>query len=114
MKKYIAISASFLIASLPAFVLATGPNVGITFKNPLASQSVSEVLLAFFKVMIELGAVAVTLAIVYAGFLFVVARGNPEQLKQARTTLFWTIIGSMVLLGAQVIATIIQNTIKQL
>jgi hypothetical protein len=64
--------------------------------------------------LVQIGAVAVTLAVVYAGFLFVVAQGNPEKLNQARKTLFYTIIGALVLLGAQVIAGVIESTIKQL
>lgn len=91
-----------------------GGQVPIQFQNPLEANSVSEVLLSLFGVLINLGAVAVVLAIVYAGFLFVAARGNPEELNKAKRTLFWTIIGSLILLGAEVIATIIQNTIKQL
>lgn len=115
---------------LPGILFAIGPGVDvnpkpttntgsggsalITFKNPLKAESVSEVMLSFFKVLIELGAVIVTLAIIYAGFLFVMARGNPEELKKAKMTFFWTIIGGLVLLGAQVIASIIQETIKKL
>lgn len=92
----------------------SGGSALIVFKNPLKAESVSEVMLSFFKVLIELGAVIVTLAIIYAGFLFVMARGNPEELKKAKMTFFWTIVGGLVLLGAQVIASIIQETIKKL
>ncbi len=92
----------------------SGGRVNVTFQSPIKADSVSEVLVAFFKILVQIGAVVVTLAIVYAGFLFVVARGNPEQLNKAKTTLFWTVIGAMVLLGAQVIASVIENTIKKL
>jgi hypothetical protein len=117
MKKYLASISAFVVVTLiPFFVSAQLPpkEVSIGLKNPLAATSVSEVMLSFFKILVELGAVIVTLAIIYAGFLFVMARGNPEELKKAKSTLFWTIIGSLVLLGAQVIASIIENTIKKL
>jgi hypothetical protein len=116
MKKYFAILCSFLVGTVPLFVFAeTGTRpLEIGIKNPLKADSVVEVMKSFFDILIQLGAVAVTLAIIYAGFLFVMARGNPEELKKAKTTLFWTIIGSLVLLGAQVIADIIEKTIKQL
>jgi hypothetical protein len=101
---------------LPLLAFAETPpnsiNIGLT--NPIKADSVSEVMLKFFQILIELGAVVVTLAIIYAGFLFVMAKGNPEELNKAKSTLFWTIIGSLVLLGAQVIADIIEKTIKQL
>lgn len=116
MKKYTAtILSSLITLAIPVTsLLAQGKGIEIAVKNPIQSSSVSEVLLAFFKILVELGAVAVTLAIVYAGFLFVAARGNPEQLNKAKTTFFWTIIGAMILLGAQVIASVIENTIKKL
>lgn len=113
MKKYFAI----LISLLPQLAFAqTPPNEGIQvgIKNPLKADSVATVMKGFFDILVQLGAVAVTLAIIYSGFLFVVARGNPEELKKAKTTLFWTIIGSLVLLGAQIIAAIIEKTITQL
>lgn len=113
MKKYIAISTSFLITLLVPLAFASA-QLQIQFKSPIANKSIADVMLGFFKVLIELGAVAVTLAIVYAGLLFVAAKGNPEQLNKAKTTLFWTIIGALVLLGSEVIATIITNTLKQL
>lgn len=81
-------------------------------RNPINAQSTAEVLEAFLKILVQIGAVAVTLAIVYAGFLFVAARGNPEELNRAKRTLMWTIIGALVLLGAQIIASVIGNTIK--
>ncbi len=91
------------------------PNTPISpgmFKSPIQFTSVSQVLNGFFKVLVQIGAVAVTLAIVYAGFLFVAARGNPDELTKARETLKWTIIGALILLGAQVIAKAIESTIK--
>jgi hypothetical protein len=98
----------------PLFTFAETSDLKVGLINPISADSVSEVMLNFFQILIELGAVVVTLAIIYAGFLFVMAKGNPEELNKAKTTLFWTIIGSLVLLGAQVIADIIEKTIKQL
>jgi hypothetical protein len=99
---------------LPLLVFAETSDLKIGITNPINADSVSEVMLKFFQILIELGAVVVTLAIIYAGFLFVMAKGNPEELNKAKSTLFWTIIGSLVLLGARVIADIIEKTIKQL
>lgn len=107
-----------IIFILPFFIpltFALGADVPIRLQSPLQQGlTVGSVLTAFFDVLIQIGAVAVTLAIVYAGFLFVVAQGNPEKLNQARTTFFYTIIGALVLLGAQIIAKVVESTIKEL
>ncbi len=93
----------------------SNPNsqIKIQFVNPLKAKSVPEVLIKLFEILIQIGVVVVVMAIIYAGFLFVMAQGNPEQLNKAKSTLLWTIIGAFVLLGAQIIAGVIQTTIKQ-
>ncbi len=112
MKKIKAYIGSLSIFLLPVFVFAAGAPTSGVLQNPTKFSTVAEFMNAIFGVLIQLGAVAVTLAIVYSGFLFVAARGNPEELKKAKTTLFWTILGSLVLLGAQVISDIIENSLK--
>jgi len=52
--------------------------------------------------------------IIWSGFLFVTARGSDEQLKKAKSTFQWTIIGAVVLLGSSAIAKAIVNFVKGL
>lgn len=86
--------------------------------NPLGTGSNNNSLYCFiFNVVgqaMVFGAVIAALFFVYSGFLFVKARGNPEELQKAKRTLLYTVIGAAILLGARVIATIIQNTINTL
>jgi heme/copper-type cytochrome/quinol oxidase subunit 2 len=113
MKKIYKIALFILPIVIPVTSLFAA-DVGIKLVSPIQAKSTAEVLKAFFDILVQIGAVAVTLAVVYAGFLFVAAQGNPEKLNQARKTLFYTIIGALVLLGAQVIAGVIESTIKEL
>ncbi len=64
--------------------------------------------------MVTIGTPIAILAIIYSGFLFVSAQGKPEKLKDARIALLWTIVGVAVLLGAQLLATVIKGTITNL
>lgn len=114
MKTYIKKVIFVLPLFIPLAFVFSADNL-IKLQSPLQQGlTVGSVLTAFFDILIQIGAVAVTLAIVYAGFMFVVAQGNPEKLNQAKKTLFYTIIGALVLLGAQVIAKVIEFTIKEL
>jgi hypothetical protein len=63
------------------------------------------------KIVITVGVPIVALAIIYSGFLFVAAQGNPEKLKKAKDTLLYVIIGAAILLGAYVIAEAIEATV---
>jgi hypothetical protein len=93
----------------------TAPGPGLT--NPLAQagiNSIPDLLNAILRAAVQIGAVVVTLMLVFVGFKFVAAQGAPEKIKEARTMLLWTIIGGLILLGAQVIATVIQSTVGAL
>ncbi len=61
---------------------------------------------------LKIGIPILALAIIYAGFLFVVARGNSEKLQKAKDALLYTIIGGAILLGAWAIAEMIEATVK--
>jgi Type IV secretion system pilin len=64
--------------------------------------------------VIEIGSIIVVLMLVYVGYLFVIAQGNPSKLASARSALLWTVIGALILLGAQAIAMGIQATVTAL
>lgn len=66
------------------------------------------------KVIIPIAIPFVALAIIYTGFLFVEARGNQEKLNKAKEALKWTIIGSSIVLGAYVIAQVVENTVNEI
>ena len=92
----------------------TGPNAGGFFKNPLNADSFPELLGLILNAVTQVGIVVVTFFIIYAGFLFVKAQGNPDGLKSAKEAIKWTIIGSAIVLGAYAIKEIIYNTVSGL
>ena len=51
---------------------------------------------------------------VFVGFKFVTARGEPGKITEARSALLWTVVGALILLGAEVIARGIQATVQAL
>lgn len=86
-------------------------------KNPLGSEYNTLpkfVDLILTKIVIPLGVVIIVFMIIFAGFQFVMAQGNPEKIKGAKATFFNAVIGAAIILGATVIASIIDTTIKQI
>ena len=83
--------------------------------NPLNNiDSLPDLLTAILDAVVQLGAIILVIAIVYVGFKFVVAQGNEERIKEARGALVWTVIGGLILLGAQAISLVIQQTVSAL
>lgn len=88
----------------------------ITLVNPLGDKvnDLPSFIYMILEIVFEIGAVVSVLAIIYVGFMFVRARGNSEELVTARRALLYTAIGIAVLLGAVLIATVIDSTITDL
>ena len=109
---------SFLSRLAPVLVvgfLSTASFASAALTNPLSNtNSLADLLTALLGIIVQLGTFALVFMLVYVGFLFVVAQGNDEKLRSARSALMWTIIGGLVLLGAQAISMVIQTTVNAL
>lgn len=66
------------------------------------------------KILLPIGGVIAVLMIIWAGLLYVTARGDTTKIARAHDALLWTVIGAAILLGATVISKAIQATIDQL
>lgn len=64
--------------------------------------------------VIRIGAVVVILMMVFVGYKFVTAQGKEGEITKAREMLLWTVVGALILLGAQVIADGIEATVQAL
>jgi undecaprenyl pyrophosphate phosphatase UppP len=124
-KKSFAFFYSFILL-MPVMVFAqqsaggvqTGNNpAGVIFQNPLsgpnASNSIGQLVNNLFDAIIQIGLVFVVMAIIYAGLQFVLAQGNDDKLKKAKSIFLWTVIGGVILLGAGAISEVICNTANQ-
>lgn len=102
---------SFLILqfAVPSDVLAA--SIGIS--NPLKVDSIQALISVVLKFVVNLLAIAGVLYIIWTGFMFVRAQGNPGELETAKKSFLNALIGMAIILGAWAIATAIANTINQ-
>lgn len=91
----------------------TGGNIP-TIENPIGPDSIQELLAVILSAIVQIAIPFLVLAVMWVGFLFVAARGNPEKLSKAKQALFFTLIGALIILGAQTLATVLSGTIEQL
>ncbi|MBI2574040.1 MAG: hypothetical protein HYV78_01440 [Candidatus Wildermuthbacteria bacterium] len=66
--------------------------------NPLPSENFKELLDNITNFIFNVAIVLSPILVVYAGFLFLTAAGNPKQAVTARNVLLWTAIGFIVIL----------------
>jgi hypothetical protein len=58
------------------------------------------------------GSIVVVFFIIWSGYKLVMARGNPGEMTKAKDMLLATVIGGAILLGADIIANVVINTVK--
>ena len=103
------VSLSFF---LPLFIFAEPSPV--TIQNPLGANNmqVKDLLIKIMNLVAIVGGIVVVFFIILSGYKTVMARGNPGELEKARDMFLATIIGGAILLGADVIANVVVNTVK--
>lgn len=93
------------------FVVRGAPG---TITNPIDADTFLELVEAVAKAVTAIGIPLVAIFLVWSGFLFVTAQGSEEQLKRAKTTFFWSLVGGAVVIGAYALAIAIVNFAKNL
>ena len=83
-------------------------------ENPIGLDTIQDLLAAILSAIVQIAIPFLVLAVMWVGFLFVAARGNPNKLADARQALFYTLIGALIILGAQTLSVILSGTISQL
>ena len=116
---FVLVFAASLLAPFIFVGAADAPGVTIDAKieNPLGKngpQNLQDFIKKMIEIVLVVGVPILALAIIYAGFLFVEAQGNSEELTKAKHALLYTVIGGVLLLGAFVIANAIQGTVKDI
>ncbi len=79
-----------------------------------SGTSLSSLLTTILGFVTQIGSIIIILMLVYIGFLFVTARGEPGKITAAKEALMWTVVGALILLGAQAISLGIQATVTSL
>jgi hypothetical protein len=101
-----------LLLLLPIITLAQSPSgTTVTLTNYLNVSTIEELLEAILTILITLATPIIVFFIIYGGYLYVTARGNPEQIKTATTALTYAIIGGVIIIGAVAIGAIIGNLV---
>jgi hypothetical protein len=85
-----------------------------TLQNPLKVASLGALYDSILKIVIEVGYVIVALFLLLAGFKFVTAQGSESKLEDAKKTFYYTIIGALIVIGAQTIFAILKGVITGL
>ncbi len=106
-----------IYATSAAIIVSTGLAEAGTgaLANPLnpAVSTISTFIEGALKAMVMVALPILTVFIVFSGFRFILAQGNQEALKKAQTNFKFVIIGTVLVLGAWTISSILVSTVTQ-
>lgn len=105
------VAAALLGVVLPQVLF--GASTG-SIENPLRYSTISQFINGLLEAVVYIALPIISLFIVYAGFLFVTARGDAAQISKARNNFLYVVIGALLILGAWALAELIGGTIEQL
>lgn len=74
-------------------------------------DDIGAVLLAVFEIILRVGALVAVGFIIYGGFQFILAQGEPDRIKGARSTIINSLIGLIITILATAVVNLIANNI---
>ncbi len=105
----------------PALALAqAGSNPGNTqiyIPNPCTgcgNDFISLLSAIINNIVMPIATVVVVVLIIWAGFSYLTAQGNPRKIEEAHKRLLWTLIGAGILLSAAGISLVVRATVENL
>lgn len=84
---------------------------GIDIVNPIKANSLTEFFEMIIDVLLVFAVPLIVFFIIYAGFLYVTARGNEGTIQKAHMALLFAVIGGVIILGAKVLISVISGTV---
>src|SRR3989344_1088068 len=77
--------------------------------NPIEANSFEELIATIAKWLVRLLAPLAAIMFIYAGFLFITAGGNVEQIQKAKTAITWAVVGIIIVLISEGLALVIKD-----
>jgi len=112
-----------IIAIIPVLLGTLLPHVGYAactnkdglsycLENPIAFNSIQDLLVAILNLIIVIATPIIVIFIIFAGFKYVTAQGNPGEIEKATKALTYAVIGGVLIIGAVAISQIIGGLVK--
>ena len=102
----------YLISAGVSFAQPGGGGGGLT--NPIKAKSIDALIAIILDFVVTIGTPIVVIMIIFSGFKFVAARGKPDEITTAKRSLIWVLVGAAIILGAQVLKTVITGTVADI
>jgi hypothetical protein len=94
------------------------PNQGLNIhlNNPLegTASTIPQAINTILSIVIRIALPLIIIAFIWSGLNFIFARGKPEKMKEAKNMFLYTVIGTLLILGAWTITNAIVGTVNNI
>jgi TRAP-type C4-dicarboxylate transport system permease small subunit len=80
-------------------------------ENPITVESIIDLLSAILTIVMVISVPIIVFFLIYGGFSYVTARGNPEKIKEASRAIMYGVIGAVIIMGSFAIVQIVKNLV---
>jgi len=108
--RVLTITTYLFALALPILTFAQADTGPTKLPNPIKSNTIGALLAQILDIMLTIGLPIIVVFFIFSGFRFVAAQGNETKLTEAKRGFKWTFIGAAILLGAKVLAELLQGT----
>lgn len=95
-----------------AILLAASPGTGIKIINPIGFETLDDVFAKLSGLVLPIAIPVATLMIIWAGFKYLTAAGNANQIKEGNDILKWTVIGLAIIFVGGGFVTLIKSILS--
>ncbi len=89
--------------------LPTPDTIEISIPNPLKADSVEKVVSSIGNYLIGISAAVLTVMVLWGAFQFMTSGGNEERVSKGKKTIYWAVLGFIVLLIAGGLASLVAD-----
>ncbi|HRH25310.1 MAG TPA: pilin [Candidatus Paceibacterota bacterium] len=86
----------------------------VRINNPLKVDTIEGAIQLFMNMVLRIALPFIIVFFIWSGLNFILARGNAEKIKTAKKMFWYTIIGSLLILGAWTITNAIIGTVNSI
>ncbi|MBX4200785.1 hypothetical protein KW786_01510 [Candidatus Parcubacteria bacterium] len=90
-------------------LVARAAEDALNWRPSVLNVNVGNVLLAFFNIFWPIVVTIIIIMILYSGFLFLSAQGDPTKAAEARKVLLWAIVGIIIIVLSGTMIAFISN-----
>ncbi|MCC7436756.1 hypothetical protein IT402_02700 [Candidatus Nomurabacteria bacterium] len=84
----------------------------VRINNPLKVDTISDAIRLFMNAVLRIAIPFIIIFFIWSGLSFILARGNPDKIGTAKKMFWYTVIGTLLILGAWTITNIIIGTVN--